>query len=66
MKNMIIFGDSQNMKELENNSIHLVVIFSINFNALFDYPNLLMVIRILCKQEIPPEETPSGGEMKYE
>jgi len=27
---------------------------------------MLIMIRILCKQEIPPEETPSGGEMKYE
>ncbi len=40
MKNMIIFGDSQNMKELEDNSIHLVVTSPPYFNAPFDYPNL--------------------------
>ncbi|HIP90421.1 MAG TPA: site-specific DNA-methyltransferase, partial [Candidatus Nanopusillus sp.] len=25
VKNMIVFGDAQNMKELEDNSVHLVV-----------------------------------------
>ncbi len=40
MKNMIIFGDAQNMKEVEDNSIHLVVTSPPYFNAPFDYPNL--------------------------
>ena len=40
MKNMIIFGDAQNMKELENNSVHLVVTSPPYFNAPFDYPDL--------------------------
>ncbi len=37
---MIIFGSSQNMKELENNSVHLVVTSPPYFNAPFDYPDL--------------------------
>ena len=40
MKNMIIFGDAQNMKELKDNSIHLVVTSPPYFNAHFDYPDL--------------------------
>jgi DNA modification methylase len=40
MKNMIIFGDAQNMKELKDNSIHLVVTSPPYFNAPFDYPDL--------------------------
>ena len=40
MKNMIIFGDAQNMKELKSNSVHLVVTSPPYFNALFDYPDL--------------------------
>ena len=39
-KNMIIFGDAQNMKELEDNSVHLVVTSPPYFNAPFDYPDL--------------------------
>jgi len=39
-KNMIVFGDAQNMKELENDSIHLVVTSPPYFNAPFDYPDL--------------------------
>lgn len=37
---MIIFGDAQNMQELENNSIQLVVTSPPYFNAPFDYPDL--------------------------
>jgi len=40
MKNMIIFGNAQNMKELKNNSVHLVVTSPPYFNAPFDYPDL--------------------------
>ncbi|MEW5759730.1 MAG: site-specific DNA-methyltransferase [Candidatus Thermoplasmatota archaeon] len=36
----LIFGDSQNMKELQNRSIHLVVTSPPYFNAPFDYPDL--------------------------
>jgi len=57
MKNMIIFGDAQNMKELEDNSIHLVVTSPPYFNAPFDYPDLfssydefLTLIRNLAKE----------------
>ncbi len=39
-KNKIIFGDSQNMKELEDNSVQLVVTSPPYFNAPFDYPDL--------------------------
>ena len=39
-KNKIIFGDCQNMKELEDNSIHFVVTSPPYFNAPFDYPEL--------------------------
>lgn len=39
-KNMIVFGDAQNMKELEDNSVHLVVTSPPYFNAPFDYPDL--------------------------
>ena len=40
IKNKIIFGDSQNMKELEKNSVHLVVTSPPYFNAPFDYPEM--------------------------
>jgi len=40
VKNRVIFGDAQNMKELENHSIHLAVTSPPYFNAPFDYPNL--------------------------
>jgi len=40
MKNKLIFGDCQNMKELEDNSVHLVVTSPPYFNAPFDYPDL--------------------------
>ena len=36
----LIFGDSENMKELDNNSVHLVVTSPPYFNAPFDYPDL--------------------------
>ncbi len=36
----LIFGDAENMRELEDNSIHLVVTSPPYFNAPFDYPNL--------------------------
>lgn len=39
-ENMIVFGDAQNMKELQDNSIHLVVTSPPYFNAPFDYPDL--------------------------
>ena len=39
-KNMIVFGDAQNMKELEDNSVHLVITSPPYFNAPFDYPDL--------------------------
>ncbi len=37
---MIVFGDAQSMKELEDNSVHLVVTSPPYFNAPFDYPDL--------------------------
>lgn len=40
LKNKIVFGDCQNMKELEDNSVHLVVTSPPYFNAPFDYPDL--------------------------
>lgn len=36
----LIFGDSENMKELQNGSIHLVITSPPYFNAPFDYPGL--------------------------
>jgi len=36
----LIFGDAENMKELEDKSVHIVVISPPYFNAPFDYPNL--------------------------
>ncbi len=36
----LIFGDSENMKELKDGSIHLVVTSPPYFNAPFDYPDL--------------------------
>ncbi len=39
-KNKIIFGDCQNMNELEDDSVHLVVTSPPYFNAPFDYPDL--------------------------
>jgi len=38
--NKLIFGDSQAMKELEDNSVHLVVTSPPYYNAPFDYPGL--------------------------
>ena len=56
-KNKIIFGNSQNMEELKNNSIHLVVTSPPYFNAPFDYPDLfksydefLKLIRNVAKE----------------
>lgn len=40
MENMIVFGDAQSMKELKDNSVHLVVTSPPYFNAPFDYPDL--------------------------
>lgn len=39
-KHKLIFGDAENMKELKNNSVHLVVTSPPYFNAPFDYPDL--------------------------
>lgn len=39
-RNRLIFGDCQNMEELEDSSIHLVVTSPPYFNAPFDYPDL--------------------------
>jgi len=57
VKNAIIFGDSSNMKELEDKSIHLVVTSPPYFNAPFDYPDLfesyndfLTMIRKVAKE----------------
>jgi len=36
----LIFGDSENMKELDDNSVNLVVTSPPYFNAPFDYPDL--------------------------
>jgi DNA modification methylase len=36
----LIFGDSENMKELTNESVHLVITSPPYFNAPFDYPGL--------------------------
>ncbi len=36
----LIFGDAENMKELEDGSVHLVVTSPPYFNAPFDYPGL--------------------------
>ncbi|MEM0172768.1 MAG: site-specific DNA-methyltransferase [Thermoproteota archaeon] len=38
--NLIVFGDSRNMKELPDGSVHLVVTSPPYFNAPFDYPDL--------------------------
>ncbi|WXG44262.1 MAG: site-specific DNA-methyltransferase [Promethearchaeati archaeon SRVP18_Atabeyarchaeia-1] len=38
--NKIVFGDCQNMQELEDKSVHLVVTSPPYFNAPFDYPDL--------------------------
>lgn len=39
-KNKLVFGDCQNMQELEDSSVHLVVTSPPYFNAPFDYPDL--------------------------
>lgn len=56
-KNMIIFGDAKNMKELDDNSVHLVVTSPPYFNAPFDYPDMfksynefLTLIRNVAKE----------------
>jgi DNA modification methylase len=36
----LIFGDAQNMKELQDKSVHLVITSPPYFNAPFDYPDL--------------------------
>ncbi|CAH04249.1 DNA methyltransferase [Sulfolobus virus STSV1] len=38
--NLIVFGDSRNMKEISDGSVHLVVTSPPYFNAPFDYPDL--------------------------
>jgi len=57
MKNKIIFGDAQDMGELDDKSIHLVVTSPPYFNAPFDYPGLfesyekfLVLIRNVVRQ----------------
>ncbi|MEM3290950.1 MAG: site-specific DNA-methyltransferase [Candidatus Micrarchaeaceae archaeon] len=40
LKNMIVFGDCRNMKELPDGSVHLIVTSPPYFNAPFDYPEL--------------------------
>lgn len=57
MKNRIIFGNSQNMKEIKDKSIHLVVTSPPYFNAPFDYPDLfenyeefLLMIKNVAKE----------------
>lgn len=56
-KNMIVFGNSQNMGELKDNSVHLVVTSPPYYNAPFDYPGLfksynefLQLIRNVAKE----------------
>jgi DNA modification methylase len=56
-KNKLVFGDCQNMQELEDSSVHLVVTSPPYFNAPFDYPDLfesyekfLGLIRNLAKE----------------
>ncbi|MDT7904065.1 MAG: DNA methyltransferase [Candidatus Caldipriscus sp.] len=39
-KNLIVFGDAQNMKEIGDESVHLVVTSLPYFNAPFDYPDM--------------------------
>lgn len=39
-RHKLIWGDAENMKELEDNSVHLVVTSPPYFNAPFDYPDL--------------------------
>ena len=39
-RNLIVFGDSRNMRELPDGSVHLVVTSPPYFNAPFDYPDL--------------------------
>jgi len=39
-KNFIVFGDAQNMKEIGDESVHLVVTSPPYFNAPFDYPDM--------------------------
>jgi DNA modification methylase len=56
LRNKLIFGDAQDMSELEDKSIHLVVTSPPYFNAPFDYPGLfesyesfLKLIRVVAK-----------------
>jgi DNA modification methylase len=39
-KNLIVFGNAQNMKEMGDESVHLVVTSPPYFNAPFDYPDM--------------------------
>ncbi len=48
-KNKIIFGDCQNMRELNDNSVHLVVTSPPYFNAPFDYPDLFKSYALFLK-----------------
>jgi DNA modification methylase len=43
--NKIIFGSSEDMKELKKNSVHLVVTSPPYFNAPFDYPDMFKTYR---------------------
>ena len=53
----VIFGDARNMKELPNNSVHLVITSPPYYNAPFDFPGLfkdydeyLNTLRQVCKE----------------
>jgi len=57
LQNKIVFGDCQDMRELKDNSVHLVVTSPPYFNAPFDYPDLfksyahfLVMIRNVAKE----------------
>ncbi len=39
-KNLIVFGDARNMKEVDDNGTHPVVTLPPYFNAPSDYPDL--------------------------
>jgi len=50
--NKIIFGNSEDMHELEKNSVHLVVTSPPYFNAPFDYPNLFATYDDYLKKKL--------------
>jgi len=49
VKNKVIFGDAQNMKELDKQSVHLVVTSPPYFNAPFDYPGMFESYELFLK-----------------